>query len=135
MKVANPQRPLGQVMADAGQRPHGWYDIDTICGVVQGCYPDVVEIDVMDAAGLERLTGDMKRAEVYPWRYVVDKVGEMVRVRAVRQAVNVPETGPQRLGSRAWEADPRGFFDTGRGIVLADSEHDPRLGPDYGDDD
>lgn len=136
MKIANPDRTLGALMAEQGKRPHGWYELETLIGIVQGLSPDLVQIDVMDDAGLERLTGELRTAENYPWRYNVDKgEGDMVRVRAIQQRSRVTETQPQRLGSRAWEADPRGYFDTGHGVVLADSEHDPRLGPNYGDED
>jgi hypothetical protein len=58
----------------------------------------------------------------------------MTQVRAVQQRNRVTTTQPARLGSRAWEADPEGFFDAGNGrLILSGSEHDPRLAP--GDDD
>lgn len=131
MKIANPNRTIGAVMAEQGKRPNGWYEIDTLCGIAQGVYPDVLQVDVMDDAGLERLTAEVRDMEHHPWRYNVDKVGAMVRVRAIRQENRVTETQPARLGGRAWEADPERYFGDGLvpgTMILAGSEHDPRLG-------
>ena len=123
MKVANPDRTIGEVMAEQGKRPHGWYEIETLCGIVQGLYPDVVRVDVMDDAGLRRLTSEMRQAEHHPWRYVVDKgEGDMVRVRAIQQRNRVTETQPQRLASRRWETDPDALLRRRSGA----RHHDPR---------
>lgn len=142
MKVGNPDQMVAEAI---GKTPDGWYDIPTILGVVQGFYPDLVRIDRMDQEGQRRMTSEVKRAEHHPWRYVVDRVGGEVRIRALKQEVRVPETQPARLGSRAWEADPEGFFDPEeddvydhRGAaeqpslipgthIVSGTEHDPNL--------
>lgn len=136
MKVANPDRTIGEAMAEAGKRPGGWYEMETLIGIVRGLAPDFVRVDTLTTKDTLRLRSELSRAERYPWRYTVQRTDDgMVSVRAVKQRNRVTETQPSRLGSRAWEADPSGFFDTGRGVVLAGSEHDPRLGPDVGLDD
>jgi hypothetical protein len=143
VKIANPERTLGEVMAEQGKRPNGWYEIETLIGALRGMSPDWVRIDDLTIDETRRLRRELADAEVFPWRYEVDRShpGGMVSVRAHEQRVKVPETQPQRLGSRQWEADPSGYFGTAEGIVhttsgpvLAGSEHDPRLGPDLDDD-
>jgi hypothetical protein len=142
MKIANPERTLGEVMAEQGKRPNGWYEMETLIGAVRGMSPDWVRIDRLDDAARHRMHNELLLAAHFPWVYEGrhDTDGTFL-VRAVERKVKVPETQPQRLGSRQWEADPSGYFGTAEGIVhttsgpvLAGSEHDPRLGPDLDDD-
>jgi hypothetical protein len=143
MKIANPERTLGEVMAEQGKRPNGWYEMETLIGAVRGMSPDWVRIDRLDDAARHRMHNELLLAAHFPWVYEGrhDTDGTFL-VRAVERKVKVPETQPQRLGSRQWEADPDGYFGTADGTVptatgpvLAGSEHDPRLGPDVGLDD
>jgi hypothetical protein len=139
MKIANPERTLGEVMAEQGKRPNGWYEMETLIGAVRGMSPDWVRIDRLDDAARHRMHNELLLAAHFPWVYEGrhDTDGTFL-VRAVERKVKVPETQPQRLGSRQWEADPDGYFGGGGqyvadGLVpgtgiLAGSEHDPRLG-------
>lgn len=137
MKVANPDRTIGEVMAEQGKRPDGWYEMDTLVGIVRGLAPDYVRVDTLTTDQTLRLRSELSRMEHYPWRYAVRRLDDgMVHVRAMEQRSRVTETQPARLGSRAWEADPTGFFDAGNGhLILSGSEHDPRLAPGWDDDD
>ena len=143
MKIANPDRTIGEVMTEQGKRPGGWYEMETLVGIVRGLSPDFVRVDTMTSEQSLRLRSELSRLEEHPWRYAVQRLADgMVTVRAVEQRSRVTETQPQRLGGRAWEADPQGFFGTPDGIVhtssgpvLAGSEHDPRLAPGWDDDD
>lgn len=142
MKVANPDRTIGEVMAEQGKRPGGWYEMETLVGIVRGLAPDFVRVDVLTPDQHRRLRSELSRLEEYPWRYATQRLGDdMVYVRAVKQIIRVTETQPQRLGGRAWETDPQGYFGTPDGIVhtnagpvLAGSEHDPRLAPGWDED-
>lgn len=137
MKIANPDRTIGEVMTEQGKRPGGWYEMETLVGIVRGLSPDFVRVDIMTPDDHARLRSELSRLEEYPWRYATQRLGDgMVSVRAVEQRSKVTETQPQRLGGRAWEADPQGFFDAGNGhLILSGSEHDPRLAPGWDDDD
>jgi len=137
VKIANPDRTIGEVMTEQGKRPGGWYEMETLVGIVRGLSPDFVRVDVMTSEQSLRLRSELSRLEEHPWRYAVQRLADgMVTVRAVEQRSRVTETQPQRLGSRAWEADPQGFFDAGNGhLILSGSEHDPRLAPGWDDDD
>ena len=142
MKIANPDRTIGEVMAEQGKRPGGWYEMDTLIGIVRGLSPDFVRVDVMTPDEHKRLRSELSRLEEHPWRYATQRLGDgVVSVRAVQQRNRVTETQPQRLGGRAWETDPQGYFGTPDGIVhtnagpvLAGSEHDPRLAPGWDED-
>lgn len=142
MKVANPDRTIGEVMAEQGKRPGGWYEMDTLIGIIRGLSPDFVRVDTMTPQDSLRLRSELSRLEEHPWRYPVQRLSDgMVHVRAVQQRNRVTETQPQRLGGRAWETDPQGYFGTPEGVVhtnagpvLAGSEHDPRLAPGWDED-
>jgi hypothetical protein len=131
MKIANPERTLGAVMAEQGKRPHGWYEMETLTAVVKGMYPDWVRIDALDDAARHRMHNELLAAEQYPWRYEGKHEGEMFLVRAVQQRSRVTETQPAQLGSRRWETDPEAYFQ-GPPIPNVDylegGRHDPNLG-------
>lgn len=143
MKVANPDRTIGEVMAEQGKRPGGWYEMETLVGIVRGLSPEWVRVDVLTQREATRLGREFHSLSLHPWHHETMWMPDtgMTQVRAVQQRNRVTETQPQRLGGRAWETDPQGYFGTPEGVVhtsagpvLAGSEHDPRLAPGWDED-
>ena len=86
MKIANPDRTIGEVMTEQGKRPGGWYEMETLVGIVRGLSPDFVRVDTMTPDDHARLRSELSRLEEYPWRYATQRLGDgMVSVRAVQQ--------------------------------------------------
>lgn len=122
-----------------GERPGGWFAYPVMLATLRQAPHQWFRLDVLEPRKVNRLRRELAEQEHYPNTYEVDveMASGMVLVRCVPKRDRAESPGVRDTEIRGWESSPGRHFDPGRrpGVDYNEGdEHDPDLGPNYGEE-